>query len=351
MSATLKDVSLRANTDKIDLAGIRGESRIQSKLGPYYLDFAEVLKLVEGGYHGARDEKGVPLNDVGAQGQFYNVITIAQYAVALHDTMLESGETPQSREKLEAQLEAIVAHIEMEGEWKGFFRANWNNQKYLELRAPWVSALAQGNGISALLRGFEWNGDPRWMTCATAMFEAMERPLNQGGVSEWDENGHFWLEEYPMNPPSHVLNGFIFALWGVLDYARATGDQRAWQWWNAGCETLRARLPDYDCGFWSVYDLSHRELATQYYQRNIHVPQLEAMHALTGDEIYQKYARRWRHFSDSAWRRGLWWIGLRVGARTRAFKAWRKNRLPANKFADPIGTTTELQGRSSNRDN
>lgn len=324
MSVTLNDVSIRANTDKIELTGIRGKSRTKSQLGFYYITLGGAIQLVEGDYHGARDNKGVPLNNFGAQGQFYNVITIAQYALALFDTILENGETPDLCKKLTAQLDAIVANVEAEGEWKGWFQAQWNNPKYPELRAPWVSALAQGNGISALLRGYQWNGDARLLECATAMFEALELPMSEGGATMTDANGHFWLEEYPMNPPSHVLNGFIFAMWGVLDYARATGNKKAWNWWDASCETLRARLKDYDCGFWSVYDLSHRELATQYYQINIHVPQLEAMGALTGEEFYDHYARRWRSYSGSRACRAMWWAKLRVDARLRALKAKTK---------------------------
>lgn len=314
----LLDISIRANAIHLP------REKDDSALGRYYLDFTGVLPLVEQEYHGPVDARGVPMNRFAGQGDFHNVITIAQYALALHDTILASGETAELKQMLQAQLNTIVELIEPGGQWKGFFLHQWNSPKYPELRAPWVSALGQGNGISALLRGYQWNGDPRLLECATAMFEALERPMSEGGAREVDANGHFWLEEYPMKPSSHVLNGFIFALWGVLDFARVTGSPRAWEWWNAGCQTLRVRLKDYDCGFWSVYDLSHRELASQYYQLNIHIPQLEAMHWLTGDELYLRFARRWRQFSRRRWNRALWWIGLRVGARLRALKARRK---------------------------
>lgn len=298
--------------------------RPTEKLGLYYVDSTEVTSRIENDFHGPIDENGVPLNHFEGQGDFYNITTISQYALALHDLMVGTGETPELRRKLEAQLDVIVANAETQGPCTGFFVSRWNDSKYAELRAPWVSALTQGNAISALLRGYQWNGDTRLLDCATAAFTALELPMSEGGATMTDENGHFWLEEYPMNPPSHVLNGFIFALWGVLDYARATGNERAWEWWDAGCQTLRARLKDYDCGFWSVYDLSHRELATQYYQINIHVPQLEAMATLTGEECYSHYARRWRRFSANATNRVLWWIKLRVDARVRALKAKTK---------------------------
>jgi len=120
-----------------------------------------------------------------------------------------------------------------------------------------------------------------------------------------------------MDPPSHVLNGHVFALWGVLDWARATGDESAWQLWRQGAATLGRHLPEYDCGYWSLYDLRYRELASRYYQDNIHVPQLHAMHRLTDDATFGDYARRWAAYSGSLLCRTRWAVGLRLRSRLR----------------------------------
>jgi hypothetical protein len=152
---------------------------------------------------------------------------------------------------------------------------------------------------------------------AEACFDAFDRPLDDGGVRFIDRCGHLWFEEYPTNPPLHVLNGFIFALWGVLDYAKVTDSSKAWEWWKAGSETLSAHVADFDCRYWSVYDLRYRELASTHYQLNVHVPQIEAMYLLTGDRTFKNYADRWSRFGKSFWRRCLWWAALRFHARTR----------------------------------
>jgi heparosan-N-sulfate-glucuronate 5-epimerase len=295
-----------------------GHTSLAPDLGGYYLDLSAVPSFVESGYHGPLDELGVPMTEVGDSQVVYNPTTIAQYALGLHDKIITSdGPSGVLEGKLRAQLAVLVERIEHRGKWAGFFVHHWRNAKYGQLIAPWVSSLAQGNGLSALLRAYQLLGDPHLLKVAASAFRALERPLGSGGVRAVDRCGHLWFEEYPLEPPIHVLNGFIFTLWGILDYARVSDDQRAWDWWKSGVETLKAHVADFDSGYWSRYDLGHRELASRYYHSQIHIPQLEVMAALTGDAVFDHYATRWRRFSKSSWCGAMWWLALRVEARTR----------------------------------
>ena len=306
-----------------DVTLATGNASLTPELGGYYLDLSGALPLVETGWHGPLDAAGVPFSS-GAQGDFYNAITIAQYALALQDALLSAPQnaekTAELERKLRTQMEFLLTIIEQEGEYRGFFVHRWDNPKYRELRAPWVSALSQGNMLSALLRAYQSWGDERFLEQAHLVFAALERPLSEGGTRFVDASGDTWFEEYPMNPPSHVLNGFIFALWGILDYARVTNDPQAWEWWQSGLATLKRRLPDYDCGYWSVYDLKFREPASLYYQNNIHVLQMRALYELTQEPIFDRYARRWAKFGTSRFYRALWWIGVRVQARFQSLR-------------------------------
>ena len=281
-----------------------------AQLGPYYLDLRDALTLVESEYHGPLDSHGVPLTRTGAGDCTYNAITIAQYALALHDEVLRTH-SPEFRRKLDAQVESIVSRVEMAGPRRGFVVHNWDNRKYPALRAPWVSALTQGNGISALLRAYQLSGDDRLRRGAVEMFEALALPLERGGVLAYDSCGHLWFEEYPVQPPMHVLNGFVFTLWGVLDYARATSDDRAWRWWRQGTETLAAHLSNFDAGYWSVYDLRYRELVSLHYQVNVHVPQMESLYHLTGEQVFKEHAERWKACAESPISRARLWFGQR----------------------------------------
>jgi hypothetical protein len=119
-------------------------------------------------------------------------------------------------------------------------------------------------------------------------------------------DGRVTYEEYPAQPAPHVLNGMIFALFGVWDLVRAQPDSgQARAIFERGAATLEALLPHYDAGWWSLYDLYHLEVATlrnpcTAHYHDMHVKQLAVMHAITGRAPFDAFARRWAAYQDGA---------------------------------------------------
>ena len=97
--------------------------------------------------------------------------------------------------------------------------------------------------------------------------------------------GRPFPEEYPTQPPSFVLNGGIFALWGLRDVAVALGDEQAARDFAAGAETLAQNLDRWDTGRWSRYDLFPHPVANpaSSFYHDLHVKQLRAMALLHPD--------------------------------------------------------------------
>ena len=109
------------------------------------------------------------------------------------------------------------------------------------------------------------------------------------------------LQEYPTQTPSHVLNGWMFALWGLYDVSRLAerGGRTAPEAHRAfldGTSALVRRVDLYDAGLgWSRYDLyPHRltHVASPFYHR-LHVALLNATADLTGEETLRKKAAEW----------------------------------------------------------
>ena len=118
-------------------------------------------------------------------------------------------------------------------------------------------------------------------------------PIEQGGITD-TYDGRITYEEYPAQPAPHVLNGMIFALFGLWDLVRAQPDDaRAAAIFERGAATVEALLPLYDTGWWSLYDLYHLEAAsprnpcTAHYH-DIHIKQLTVMHAITGRDAVRR---------------------------------------------------------------
>ena len=278
-------------------------------LGPYYMTFAGKAE-----YAGPFDASGVPLLDYrGAIGRQYNPIAIAQYGLARYNRFCATG-GGADREAFLRQADWLVASLEPNGHgvpvWNHHF--DWD---YVErLAAPWFSGLAQGQGISVLVRAHAETGDSRYLDGARAAFRCFSLDAKEGGVICRDGDGDVWIEEYIVDPPTHILNGFIWALWGVRDLSLATAEPRAEELWESCVTTLAGNLHRFDAGFWSLYDLSRsgglRMIASRFYHC-LHVVQLRVMFHLTGLELYREYAGTWEGY-------GRKWLNRQ---RSRAYKA------------------------------
>jgi hypothetical protein len=137
------------------------------------------------------------------------------------------------------------------------------------------------------------------------------------------------LQEYPSDPPSHVLNGWISALWGLWDVRIGLGDARANAVAGATLDCLRANLDAYDTGWWtrySLYPLALQDLAKPIYQ-TWHVAQLGVLHRLTGDDHLGEVHERWAGYDRPANRAlAIAQKGLFAAAELPRRRRWRAER-------------------------
>jgi hypothetical protein len=250
-------------------------------------------------YRGPFDACGIPLLDYrGRIGRQYNPIAIAQYGLARFNRWCVGGNTGD-RTAWRAAARWLASNLRPNAHgvpvWLHHF--HWPYRQLLQ--APWYSGLAQGNGVSMLVRAAIETGDTAFGEAAHRAFQSLELPVSSGGVLVTDPRGHVWIEEYLVDPPSHILNGFIWALWGVHDYARWSRRPGAAALWDAGIRTLVARLDDFDIGWWSLYEApntGHRMLASLYYHR-LHAVQLQLLHQMTGIAAFAERAERFESYT------------------------------------------------------
>lgn len=110
--------------------------------------------------------------------------------------------------------------------WFPYMFAFSANPSVPPLAPGWISGLAQGGAIGALLRLGEATGDDRWAAYAAEVFESYTVPIEDGGfVNRAD--GILWFEEYPTTPPTTVLNGHLEAVVALDLWQRHSHDPRA----------------------------------------------------------------------------------------------------------------------------
>ena len=271
-----------------------------SRVGEYYMNFPEKAQ-----YTGVHDAAGIPMLDYhGSIGVQYNPIAIAQWGLGNFNLFRQNGgEEFRSRFLLAADwlCENLASNSHGFSVWNHHFDWEYRDR----LKAPWYSGLAQGQGISLLLRAHVETRDNEYLQAASTAFRCFEYDVDHGGVACTDDNGHLWFEEYIVSPPTHILNGFMWAMWGVYDYFLATGSESARTLFEASVQTLRGNLPSYDLGFWSLYEQSGTRLpmiASPFYHR-LHITQLRVMHRLTNDSVFAEFADSWERYACSRTKR------------------------------------------------
>lgn len=262
-------------------------------LGLYYADFRRCLS------DATNDEAGVAAFAVNT-GIVYNPCAVAQAAIIAYEDFTLFGR-PSSRERLRVQLEWLSGHAATTNVGACFF---YRYDTATEV-APWGSGIAQGIAISALLRGYQALGQLSYLDLARRAFLQMDAAIDEGGFRHEDAELPLWYEED--NHRGHIVNGHIFALLGVHDLYRVTGDPVFRHRFEAGVDSLFASLPRFDLGFHTAYQLDDPMPANNCYHL-IHVTLFEVLAGITMEARWQTAADRFRRYHNE----------LRFRARTAA---------------------------------
>ncbi len=196
--------------------------------------------------------------------------------------------------------EELLMHQHPTGPQAGGFLHSKPLPHTFRLSPPWISAMAQGEAASLFVRVFQETGDERFAHSARRALLPLGVGSAEGGVRARLGGGVFF-EEYPTQPPSFVLNGGIFAIWGLYDVALALDDTTSRKGFEEALETLIQNIGRWDTGYWSRYDLFPHpttNVASSFYH-DLHVNQLRAMHRLTGRGELIEAADRWAGYAAS----------------------------------------------------
>src|SRR5205085_1718933 len=122
------------------------------------------------------------------------------------------------------------------------------------IKSPWLSGIGQANALLACLHWWRHTGEYRWKELASKALVAFQTPLNRStGVAFDVPGGGAWFEEYPTEPPSHVLNCHLLCLNALHEAACVLESRTASALFESGWEALAHWLPRYDLGDWSRY--------------------------------------------------------------------------------------------------
>lgn len=242
------------------------------------------------GYYNNLTEKvtksNIPLDSLELPSQinakkesFVFPVDIFQYGLGAYDLwLLEKNELYLN--KFLQCANWAVDNIDEKGRWNNFFFIYPDNP---------YGAMAQGEGASLLIRAYLQTNDEIYLQKAKEAIDYMLTPLEEGGTTKI-ESDQVYLMEYTHKDV--VLNGFIFAWWGLYDFVTIISDKdRYKQYLDRSLETLISILPRFNNKIWTNYNLENM-IASPFYHK-LHIAQMQAMYELTEDPIFKKYQLIW----------------------------------------------------------
>jgi hypothetical protein len=247
------------------------------------------------------DEQGIPYVHLPGVRRMCHPITVANWGLHYYNRYIETKESPY-RDRAIRLADWLVA-------------AQCDDVWFIDMASPyygigrrWISALVQGQAIGFLARMAALLGQNQYLACARRALEPFGRTVGQGGVLARTEWGDFY-EEYPSNPPSLVLNGFVFTLFGLHDLGRLHGVARARSLYENGLSCLKRIVSCYDTGYWTRYDLFPIfRLASQEYHR-LHIALLKSASRLSRTPGLGRTAQSWQGYANSMLCQGRWLFG------------------------------------------
>ena len=252
------------------------------------------LPLVDPGPHDASGVRMFVVNGV----QHDHPVAQAQYGLWLLDSYRLTGD-PAYLDRAVAQAQRIIARRVVSGSAWFFpydydFALHQDATKGLQ-RAPWFSAMAQGQALSLFVHLLQVTGDPSYRAAADATFLSfLARPsATRPWVAHVDAARNLWLDEFPHFPATgsdFTLNGHLFASFGLYDYVVLTGDPRARLLWDGAVHTASVVVPAgiRNPGWISNYCLAHGHPSAGYHA--VHIKQLLRLHVITGSPVFADLA-------------------------------------------------------------
>lgn len=251
----------------------------------YYNDLTEkVLK----------DEKHIqnidylPILETEGGEQVYFPIAIFQYGLGCYDCYLNTKEEIYLK-KFVTCVDWAEKNQNVNGSYSTFFFNHPN--------APY-SAMSQGEAVSLLLRAYKHFENKKYYRLAHKAIDFMLLSVSNGGTTMYQTQDILFLE-YTHLPV--VMNGWIFALFGLFDWILVCEEERYKKIFNQSIQTLLRKLSEFDCGYWTNYDIKSK-IASPFYH-NLHIAQMNALKQITGIEVFQQYELKWMQYKKSFWKR------------------------------------------------
>lgn len=235
------------------------------------------------------DNNGIPYNITNSGEHIYTPVSSIQYSLGLFDQYILTNACVYIT-RMKPIIENLLNNQHLSGGW---------SVDLLDSSKPYYSAMVQGEAISLLCRAKFILPEYEYDDAITNAYAILMRDIEDGGCVKY-ENEKIYMMEYADS--SFILNGGIFALWGLYDYCLSEyGDDRSRELLLTSVKTLAHELPKFDLKYWSKYSLDGK-VASPFYH-NLHIAQLQVLEMQFPEMGFGEIASLYREYEKSKLRK------------------------------------------------
>lgn len=273
-----------------------------------YIDFRSTRSYKTSPDTVQMDKNGIPMVKYNEK-YYYNPVTIGQFALCSYAEFYY-GERDE-KEFLKA-ADKLLSYMDKDGALR--YEFEWYNGNTKEVYPKgWTSSMAQGHALSCFTRAYELTKDPKYIEGGNRALKHLMLEKEKGGVRttlrDLDPSlkDRIFFEEYVSTPNSYTLNGYIYTLLGLFDWASLTqaypdivGENQAEWGFNEGVESLQYVIHLYDVGGFTNYDLGYMNfdvaprLIPGYHA--IHIKLLHALYSITEVQRFKDFEDLWKTY-------------------------------------------------------
>ncbi|KYH34701.1 hypothetical protein CLTEP_12980 [Clostridium tepidiprofundi DSM 19306] len=305
----------------------KDDNMFTRKYSPFgeFLYFTKLPPICSTGFK-ELDENGVVKIKLSNSDEYiYNPVTIAQVGLQEYGFYIQ-GKGKEHYILAKNQADWLVNNIDNKtNQWLNYYDFTVGGMN-VTLKKPWGSAMAQGQAISLLVRMYHLTGDRKYLYVCEKALKPLTVDVSEGGLVQ-DFYGHPYYEEYPTEPASYTLNGFMFTLLGLYDLSCVSTNSQAKELYVEGMRTLNYCLHFYDYDNISAYHLGFmttdtntdvnantnfnndnnndntdvntnvvNTVHTSKFYHVVHICELEALYSVTKYPLYKAYHDLWKSY-------------------------------------------------------
>lgn len=228
-------------------------------------------------------------------GKYNNPTFVAAYADSLYHEISQGNKSLIG--DFIKQVDYLLSKADIDKSGDLYWSYPFANP-YFNAPEGWYSGMASGRVLGVLARAHYLTKDEKYLKAAEKVCNKLIKPVKRAGMSTYEGKGKIWLEEvaYPKAESFKVLNGHIYGLSGLYDYANYINDKKLKDIAEDGFNTVLVNLEKIDAGFISYYcenmpgrEVSYAELGGY----NVtHIHQLLYCYQITNNPQFLEKAMR-----------------------------------------------------------